>query len=330
MAEVGRDLRAGVFVFKSYYVLNVTENLCVRFTPTLNNKSVFKDDEEIVRKRCLEEPVKHRSDSKQNESKQSPVFYTFAQDSTHLNRFGSVRFIGTSRNAPVCSHHPGLCRTFSTLQSPREEPQSSAHTVFTSRSHSYSTNGKPDTPLYRTRTAYYDILQVSPNATQAQIKTAYYRQSFRYHPDKNAGSDEAVRRFTEISEAYTVLGSVSLRRKYDRGILSLSDLQSAGRPSTRKDKAPPRTTASSEKHKQRFSGTNSTTGSGKTMFDFDAFYRAHYGEQLEREKVMRRWRELRRQSQQENFQKWKMEKLTEITITAMLALGIAILFSLKS
>lgn len=169
---------------------------------------------------------------------------------------------------------------------------------------------------------------MSPNATQSQIKTAYYRQSFRYHPDKNAGSDEASNRFAEISEAYTVLGSVSLRRKYDRGILSLSDLQSAGRPSTHK--SPPRTMGTTQQHKQRFSGTNSSAGSGKPMFDFDAFYRAHYGEQLEREKLLRRWRDFQKQKQRDSFQKWKKEKMTEVVTMAMLTLGIAILFSLKS
>uniref|UniRef100_A0A673BB84 J domain-containing protein n=1 Tax=Sphaeramia orbicularis TaxID=375764 RepID=A0A673BB84_9TELE len=69
--------------------------------------------------------------------------------------------------------------------------------------------------------SYYDILKVSPSATQSQIKSAYYKQSFIYHPDKNAGSEEAKQMFAEISEAYTVLGNITLRRKYDRGILKL-------------------------------------------------------------------------------------------------------------
>uniref|UniRef100_A0A8C4S5K7 J domain-containing protein n=1 Tax=Erpetoichthys calabaricus TaxID=27687 RepID=A0A8C4S5K7_ERPCA len=47
--------------------------------------------------------------------------------------------------------------------------------------------------MVKSKTAYYDILQVTPSATQAQIKTAYYKQSFLYHPDRNAGSEEAAR-----------------------------------------------------------------------------------------------------------------------------------------
>ncbi|XP_005877302.1 PREDICTED: dnaJ homolog subfamily C member 30 [Myotis brandtii] len=57
------------------------------------------------------------------------------------------------------------------------------------------------------RTALYELLGVPPTATQAQIKAAYYRQSFLYHPDRNAGSAEAAERFTRISQAYVVLGS---------------------------------------------------------------------------------------------------------------------------
>uniref|UniRef100_A0A4W3IIT3 J domain-containing protein n=1 Tax=Callorhinchus milii TaxID=7868 RepID=A0A4W3IIT3_CALMI len=55
------------------------------------------------------------------------------------------------------------------------------------------------------KTAYYDLLQISPTATRSQIKTAYYKQSFIFHPDKNAGSEQAVLKFTQISEAYSVL-----------------------------------------------------------------------------------------------------------------------------
>uniref|UniRef100_A0A3P8UL44 J domain-containing protein n=1 Tax=Cynoglossus semilaevis TaxID=244447 RepID=A0A3P8UL44_CYNSE len=46
--------------------------------------------------------------------------------------------------------------------------------------------------LYKTKTGYYDVLGVSSSATQAQIKTAYYKQSFIYHPDRNSGSEEAT------------------------------------------------------------------------------------------------------------------------------------------
>uniref|UniRef100_A0A3B3UWH9 J domain-containing protein n=1 Tax=Poecilia latipinna TaxID=48699 RepID=A0A3B3UWH9_9TELE len=67
-------------------------------------------------------------------------------------------------------------------------------------------------PLYKTKTGYYDVLEVPTTATKAQIKTAYYKQSFAFHPDRNPGSAEATDRFSEISEAYTVLGDKVLRK----------------------------------------------------------------------------------------------------------------------
>uniref|UniRef100_A0A3P8U7R2 DnaJ homolog subfamily C member 30, mitochondrial n=1 Tax=Amphiprion percula TaxID=161767 RepID=A0A3P8U7R2_AMPPE len=161
-----------------------------------------------------------------------------------------------------------------------------------SRSYSWSSEDAP--LLHRSRTAYYDILSVSPTATQSQIKTAYYKQSFIYHPDKNPGSEEATQRFSEISEAYTVLGNISLRRKYDRGILSQSDVQRAGRPSSRE-----------------------TTGrsTGKPIFDFDAFYRAHYGEQLQRERDMRARKQRMEEQQKVNVSRWREGKMMELALT---------------
>lgn len=176
-----------------------------------------------------------------------------------------------------------------------------------------------DAPLlYRSRTAYYDILKVSPGATQSQIKTAYYKQSFIYHPDKNPGNEDAAQRFCEISEAYTVLGSISLRRQYDRGILSQSDAHSAGRPSSKETTSRP-TGAPHQQHQHR--ARRFSQAGGKTMFDFDAFYQAHYGEQLEREKAMRARKQHMEDKQKENFNKWKQGKMIEMTVAMLLAMA---------
>ncbi|KAM6155852.1 dnaJ homolog subfamily C member 30, mitochondrial [Rhynchocyon petersi] len=153
------------------------------------------------------------------------------------------------------------------------------------------------------RTALYDLLGVPSTATQAQIKAAYYRQSFLYHPDRNAGSAEAAERFTRISQAYVVLGSVTLRRKYDRGLLSDEDLRGPGaRPSkaTASDSSWPRAPPAASRAR---GGGQGAPGANRTMFNFDAFYQAHYGEQLERERRQRARREALRKQQEDRAKK---------------------------
>ncbi|EDV20495.1 uncharacterized protein TRIADDRAFT_9023, partial [Trichoplax adhaerens] len=63
---------------------------------------------------------------------------------------------------------------------------------------------------------YYYVLGISPSATQAEIKASYYRLCKKYHPDVIGSSLVDHNKFTEITEAYSVLASVELRRKYDR------------------------------------------------------------------------------------------------------------------
>ncbi|XP_028564299.2 dnaJ homolog subfamily C member 30, mitochondrial [Podarcis muralis] len=172
----------------------------------------------------------------------------------------------------------------------------------------------------------YDLLGVPSGATQAQIKTAYYKQSFLYHPDRNAGSEEAARRFTLVNEAYLVLGSVALRRKYDRGLLSREDLRTAGKPSGKTAGSSSSTTTSSATRTQPFA---STWPHNKPIFDFDKFYQAHYGEQLERERFIReKRREMqKRKAEMENM--WRREHLQELLAAITFLSALILLVSFK-
>lgn len=64
----------------------------------------------------------------------------------------------------------------------------------------------------------YDLLNVSRNATQSEIKGAYYKLSMTYHPDKNNGCEDAIKKFREITDAYEVLSNAKSRDLYDEGI----------------------------------------------------------------------------------------------------------------
>ncbi|XP_076021702.1 dnaJ homolog subfamily C member 30, mitochondrial-like [Genypterus blacodes] len=178
----------------------------------------------------------------------------------------------------------------------------------------YSGTGERSEPLYRTKTGYYAILQVTTTATQAQIKTAYYKQSFLFHPDRNAGSQEATVRFSEVSEAYSVLGNKTLRRKYDRGLLSPADLNGATRRSAEGPGASARPTATD----RSVAGMNS-----QDIFDFDKFYQSHYNEQLQRERNNRVRKEEMQQKKQERT------NMADVCLALLVLSALAIMFSMK-
>jgi len=63
---------------------------------------------------------------------------------------------------------------------------------------------------------YYEILEVSRDASQEEIKKAYRKQALKYHPDKNPGDKSAEENFKQAAEAYEVLRDPNKRSKYDR------------------------------------------------------------------------------------------------------------------
>ena len=63
---------------------------------------------------------------------------------------------------------------------------------------------------------YYEVLSVSKQASQEEIKKAYRKLAFKYHPDKNKGDKAKEEKFKEASEAYQVLGDPKKREQYDR------------------------------------------------------------------------------------------------------------------
>jgi len=63
---------------------------------------------------------------------------------------------------------------------------------------------------------YYEVLGVSRDADEQEIKKAYRKLARKYHPDVNPGNKEAEEKFKEATEAYDILTDPEKRAKYDR------------------------------------------------------------------------------------------------------------------
>jgi len=63
---------------------------------------------------------------------------------------------------------------------------------------------------------YYEVLNISKDATKDEIKKAYRNMAKKYHPDLNPDDDEAEQKLKEINEAYEVLSDSDKKTMYDR------------------------------------------------------------------------------------------------------------------
>jgi len=67
-----------------------------------------------------------------------------------------------------------------------------------------------------TKVDFYEVLQVSREASDQELKASYRRLAMQHHPDRNPNNPEAEEKFKECSEAYQILSDPDKRAAYDR------------------------------------------------------------------------------------------------------------------
>ncbi len=63
---------------------------------------------------------------------------------------------------------------------------------------------------------FYELLEVTRDADDGTLKSAYRKLAMRFHPDKNPGCHESEAKFKSISQAYECLKDPQKRAAYDR------------------------------------------------------------------------------------------------------------------
>uniref|UniRef100_A0A336K4I6 CSON006030 protein n=1 Tax=Culicoides sonorensis TaxID=179676 RepID=A0A336K4I6_CULSO len=174
-------------------------------------------------------------------------------------------------------------------------------------------------PMYRKKN-HYDVLEITPKATQQDIKNAYYKLSKMYHPDMNKDNVEAAEKFREVSASYEVLGNFKLRKLYDKGILHTASPQYAQQAAQEAAEDDPQT----KFYKQRMRRTETPQAPGETpVYDFDEWTRNHYGSAFERRMKARMRHKWEMEKEEHKINSLKMDKLI---YWMMLTIGLIVLF----
>lgn len=122
---------------------------------------------------------------------------------------------------------------------------------------------------------YYDVLGVSRNVNEKDLKKAYRKLAKKYHPDANPDDPKSEAKFKELNEAYEVLSDAEKRTQYDRFGPDFARYQNggqqwnnAGSPYTSVDD-----TGFSDIFETLFGGSRRGRGRGAGVSGADPFYR---------------------------------------------------------
>lgn len=179
------------------------------------------------------------------------------------------------------------------------------------------------TRLFSSRSAklvvnHYQVLGLTPKATQSDIKASYYKLSKLYHPDvsQNDQNEEASNKFRQITAAYEILGNLKLRRMYDKGLLPREGITFRNTTTSDDDDDFVKEPANSP-----YKRTRSQPSTGRTeIYDFDEWSRLHYGNAINRRNVAREKMENRRGTRAEDEKQFQSNDFVSGAIFSILIL----------
>ncbi len=155
-----------------------------------------------------------------------------------------------------------------------------------------------------------------------QIKTAYYKQSFNITQTRTQGARTPRSR------------SLRSARRTMSWVIKLwggnTTVGSWVRQTCWEPAAPPAERVQPQDSRAEADTPRLLESPAKNIFDFDAFIRSHYGEQLKREQETRQRREELVRKKKEQVEDMKLGRMKEVAVGVMLAIAAMILFSLKS
>lgn len=167
--------------------------------------------------------------------------------------------------------------------------------------------------------SHYDALGLTPRATQADIKSAYYKLSMEFHPDKNKGSEVAAQKFRDITTAYEVLGNLRLKKLYDKGMLHTAGPQFAQQTDESTGDESQSTFYKSREQRRR-----PPPPTGKTpIYNFDEWTQMHYGTSFARREAAkaRYVRKVRASSSERQFLFTEVIFITTVAFLTFVGLG---------